>query len=64
VVKDATGKTLMSRLNPSGSSQALQGTPPLSVVVGNAKHVKLVWRGKPVDLVPYIKVDVAKMSLQ
>lgn len=64
VVRDATGKTLMSRLNTAGSSQVLQGTPPLSVVVGNAKHVKLVWRGKPVDLVPYTKIDVAKMSLQ
>ncbi|WP_018607107.1 helix-turn-helix domain-containing protein [Uliginosibacterium gangwonense] len=64
VVRDATGKTLMSRLNAAGSSQILQGTPPLAVVVGNARHVKLIWRGKPVDLAPYTKIDVAKMSLQ
>lgn len=63
-VRDAAGKSILSRLNPAGSSQALQGTPPFTLVVGNAGKVKLNWRGKPVDLTPYIKVDVARLSLQ
>lgn len=63
-VRGAGGKVLMSRLNPKGSSQTVQGTPPLSLVIGNASKVKLKWRGKPVDLAPHAKVDVARLSLQ
>lgn len=63
-VRGAGGKVLMSRLNPKGSSQTVQGTPPLSLVIGNASKVKLKWRGKSVDLAPHAKVDVARLSLQ
>lgn len=63
-VRDATGKPLLSRLNPAGSSQSLQGVPPFTLVVGNAGKVKLMWRGKAVDLKPYTKIDVARLSLQ
>lgn len=63
-VRDATGKSLLSKLNPAGTNQVLQGTPPFSLIVGNAGKVKLSWRGKDVDLKPYTKVDVARLSLQ
>jgi len=63
-VRDATGKTVFSRLNPAGSSQNVQGTPPFALVIGNASKVKVNWRGKAVDLTPYIKIDVARVSLQ
>ncbi len=63
-VRDATGKALLAKLNPAGSHQLLQGAPPLSLIVGNAPKVTLVWRGKEVDLKPHTKVDVARLSLQ
>lgn len=62
--KDANGKPLLAKLNAAGSHLVIEGTPPLSLVVGNAPKVKLVWRGKDVDLKPHTKVDVARLNLQ
>jgi cytoskeleton protein RodZ len=33
-------------------------------VIGNAAHVSLTYDGKPVDLTPYIKGEVARFTLQ
>lgn len=62
-IKDATGTVIFSRLNSAGSEQALSGEPPLELVVGNAGSVRLTYRGKPVDLTPHTRVDVARLRL-
>ncbi len=63
-VRDASGRLIFSRLNQAGSSQEVQGTPPLELVVGNAPLVSLSWRGKAVDLAPATRGEVARIKLQ
>lgn len=63
-VRDKSGKIIYSQLNPKGSQQALRVTPPISLVVGNAAHVKLFYNDKPVDLAPHTKVDVARLTIE
>ena len=62
-VRDATGKTIFAKLNPSGSEQDLQGMPPFELVVGNAPHVHLTYDGKAIDLASRTKSNVAHLTL-
>jgi cytoskeleton protein RodZ len=62
-VKDRAGRTLIAQLNAPGTTQVIEGEPPFSLVIGNATHVRLVYRNEPVDLRPHIRVEVARMSL-
>jgi cytoskeleton protein RodZ len=63
-IKQADGKILLSRLNPAGSKQSIEGEPPFEVVIGNAPNVRLIYDDAPVDLRPYFKVDVARLTLE
>lgn len=63
-VKDKNGAVIFHQLNPKGSQQSVRGTQPFSLTVGNAAHVRLSYNGKPVDLAPHIKVDVARLILE
>jgi cytoskeleton protein RodZ len=62
-VRDASGEIIYSRIGKAGSTQEVQGKGPFAVVVGNAPAVKLHHNGQPVDLAPYTKVSVARLSL-
>ena len=48
---------------PGGTAQALSGTPPLEIVIGNAADVDVSYKGQPVDLVPYTRQNVARLTL-
>jgi len=63
-VKDGEGKTLLSQLNPAGASKEIEGTPPFSVIIGNAANVRVTYRNAPVDLKPYVRVEVARLTLE
>ena len=63
-IRDRSGQVLMSQNNPAGSHQALKGTPPLSLVIGNAEDVHLIYNGKPVDLAPHNVKNVARITLR
>ena len=63
-IKQADGKILLSRLNPAGSRQSIEGTPPFELVIGNAANVRLKYNDAPVDLRPFFKVDVARLTLE
>jgi cytoskeleton protein RodZ len=63
-VRDGTGKLLISSLSPAGSERTVRGRPPFELVIGNADAVKVTYDGKPVDLRPYIKVEVARLTLK
>jgi cytoskeleton protein RodZ len=63
-VKDASGAIIFSRLNSPGSEQLVQGRPPLQLLVGNAHGVRVNYRGRPVDLGPHTRVDVARLVLE
>lgn len=62
-VRDAGNRIIFSRLNQPGSTQEVLGGGPLSLVIGNASGVKLVANGRPVELAPHTKVNVARLTL-
>ena len=55
---------IFSQLNRRGTEERVTGTPPLSLVVGNAHGVRLTYDDQPVDLAPHTKVDVARLTLE
>ena len=63
-VRDRTGQVIFSQLSQAGSTREVNGQPPFSLVVGNASHVNLQYRGKPVDLSKRSKDDVARLTLE
>jgi cytoskeleton protein RodZ len=63
-VRDRNGRKIFSQLNAAGTEQVVSGLPPLSLVVGNANGVRLTHNQQPVNLAPYIKVDVARLTLE
>ncbi len=63
-IHDRDGRKIFSQLNAAGTEQAVSGRPPLTLVVGNAAGVRLTRNGQPVDLAPYINVDVARLTLE
>lgn len=62
-VKDGAERLLVSSLNPAGTERVVQGRPPFMLVIGNAQHVRVTYDDKPVDLSPYVKVEVARFTL-
>lgn len=62
-VKDKSGQIVFSQLSPAGSEREVEGTPPFSLVVGNASHVKLTYKGRDIVLEPRSKDDVARVNL-
>lgn len=65
-IRDGQGKIVHSQMHKAGSSDGVEvgGKPPYSLVIGNAAKVKLRFNDQPVDLLPFIKVTVARLSLQ
>jgi len=62
-IRDRSGQLIVSRLVASGSVEPVKGAPPLDIVLGNAHIVTLVYRGKAVDLSPYTRQNVARLTL-
>ena len=63
-VRDRDGAILLSQLNQAGSQRDVEGHPPFTLIVGNAGHVSLQYKGKPVDLSKRSKDDVARLSVE
>lgn len=63
-IKDASGKMLVRKLNVGGGSLDVRGTPPFSLLIGNAAQTTLTYNGRPIDLKPYIDVTVARFTLE
>ncbi len=62
-VKDANDRMLVSSLNPKGAERVVQARGPLSIVIGNAQHVRLIHNDRPVNLEPYTKLAIARLTL-
>jgi cytoskeleton protein RodZ len=62
-IRDGAGRILFSQLNPAGSVQSIEGRGPFELVIGNAPSVSLRYRDAIVDLKPYTRADVARLSL-
>jgi cytoskeleton protein RodZ len=63
-VRDRNGTTLIAENGQPGSTQSVAGPLPLDVVIGNARQVTATFRGQPVDLSPFVRGDVARLSLK
>ncbi len=63
-IHDRTGRRIFSRLNAAGTEQAVSGEPPLTLVVGNARGVRLTHNGQLVNLAPHTNVSVARLTLK
>lgn len=63
-VRQANGSIAFSGMNSAGTEQWIDGQPPFDLVVGNARAVRLVYRGAAVNLEPYTKVTVARLQLK
>ncbi len=62
-VKSATGNSLFKKLLNAGESAGTSGTLPLTVIVGRADVTKVEVRGKPFDLTPIVKSNVARFEV-
>ena len=63
-VTDATGATVLRRLMQAGESAGASGTLPLSVVVGSVGSTEVQLRGKPYNLAPVSKDNVARFEIK
>jgi cytoskeleton protein RodZ len=63
-IRSGSGKLLVASLNAAGTERLVSGLPPFDVVIGNAQQVRLIYNDKPVDLAPYVKVEVARFTLR
>lgn len=63
-VRDRNGQVIFSQKNPAGSQRDVEGQPPFSVVIGNAAHVTVHYKGNPVDLSKRSKDDVARLTIE
>lgn len=60
----STRRVVATFMGVPGSRRAIDGEPPLVVVIGNASFVQLSYDDRPVPLRPHTKSDVAKVTLQ
>ena len=63
-IRDRSGQLVISRLVAPGSIEPVKGAPPFDIVLGNAHVVTLVFRGKPIDLSPHTRQNVARLTLK
>jgi cytoskeleton protein RodZ len=63
-VRDRDGKEIFSKTASAGSEETVSGTPPFSLVLGNASGVRITYKDKPVDLAPHTKANVARLTLE
>lgn len=63
-VTDARGSVVLSRLLMPGETVGAGGATPLSVVVGRADATDVTVRGKPFDLAPVARSNVARFEVK
>lgn len=63
-VIDASGREIYNKIIFAGSRESIDVTPPVNVTVGNAGATNLSMNGKPVDLAPHSRQNVAHIKLE
>lgn len=63
-IRDRRGAVVFSELSPAGAKRVVRGTPPFSLVIGNASGVAIAFDGRDIDLGPYTRSDVAHLVLE
>ncbi|MDT8387006.1 MAG: helix-turn-helix domain-containing protein [Thiogranum sp.] len=64
VEMEAHGRKLIVGTQRGGSERTVKAEPPISILVGNAPAVELSYRGEPVDLAPYQRGNIARVTLE
>ena len=62
-VHDRSGQVVVSRLVAQGSVESVRGSAPFELTLGNADAVSVTYLGKPVDLTPFTRQNVAHLTL-
>jgi cytoskeleton protein RodZ len=62
-VKNASGATVFKKLLNDGETAGTSGATPLTVIVGRADVTQVEVRGKPVNLTPVSKSNVARFEV-
>ncbi|HSH72729.1 MAG TPA: RodZ domain-containing protein [Methylophilaceae bacterium] len=62
-VIDRNGNEIFNKTKAAGTVDEIEGQPPLKIVVGNAAGTQVIYKGKPIDLAPYSKLNVARLNL-
>lgn len=63
-IRDGNGNIVFGQLMSAGSRRSIVGTPPLSIVIGNADGVRLSYQSRDIDLAPHTRVNVARLTLE
>lgn len=63
-VTDVNGREIYSKIVFAGSRETIEAKPPFNVVVGNASGTTLAVDGKPMDLAPHTRVNVAHIKIE
>lgn len=64
VEMEANGRKLVVGTQRAGSERRVTAEPPVFILLGNAPAVELTYRGEPVDLTPYQRGNVARVTLE
>lgn len=62
-VINASGKEVYNKILYAGNQEVVDIWQPSMIVVGNAHGASLIVDGKPIDLAPYTRVNVARVRL-
>jgi cytoskeleton protein RodZ len=62
-VKDASQQVILTGQYVDGNHEQVSGKPPFQLVIGNAAQVELVYGDRAIDLKPYTRAEVARLSL-
>ena len=63
-VRDANGRVILQMTGGANMTQTVNGTPPFELALGNAPDVAVTFRGQALDLAPYTRGSVARVSLR
>lgn len=63
-IRDRRGNVVFSQRGTPGMEREVDGQPPFAVVIGYAPGVTLKYRGQKVDLTPFARGDVARLTLE
>lgn len=63
-VADDSGREIFNKIIFAGSRESLDITPPVNVTVGNAGATSISMNGKPVELAPHMRGNVARLKLE
>lgn len=63
-ITDSTGKEIFNKTKRAGSQDEVDGVPPFKIIIGNAGGSQLSYNGKQIDLAPYTRLNVARITLE